>query len=90
MSPARRNLYLFRVAFSVVWVALVTLAGSSTHSGDTVSILARLLLVVYPISDAAAMVVDLRTHTTAQSRLPQHVNATTSTAAAVTVAISHR
>jgi uncharacterized membrane protein HdeD (DUF308 family) len=87
MSSALRNLYLFRVAFSAVWVALVTLAGSSTHSGDTVSLLAGLLLVVYPISDAAATVVDLRTDTTAQSRLPQHINAATSTAAAVTIAI---
>jgi hypothetical protein len=87
MSSALRNLYLFRVAFSAVWVALVSTATPSTHSGNTVSILAGLLLVVYPISDAAATVVDLRTDTTARSRLPQRVNAATSTAAAVTVAI---
>jgi hypothetical protein len=87
MSSALRNLYLLRVAFSAVWVALVTLAGSSTHAGATVSILAGLLLVVYPISDAAATVVDLCTDTTGRSRFPQHVNAATSTAAAVTVAI---
>jgi uncharacterized membrane protein HdeD (DUF308 family) len=36
---------------------------------------------------AAATLVDLRTDTTAESRLPQHVNAATSSAAAVTVAI---
>jgi uncharacterized membrane protein HdeD (DUF308 family) len=86
-SPTLRNLYVFRVAFSAVWVALVNTATPSTHSGATVSILAGLLLVVYPISDAAATVVDLRTDTTGRSRLPQHVNAATSTAAAVTVAI---
>ena len=51
------------------------------------SILAGLLLVVYPISDAAATVVDLRTDTTGRSRLAQRVNAATSIAAAVTVAI---
>jgi hypothetical protein len=58
MSSVLRNLYLFRVAFSAVWVALVSTAAPSAHSGDTVRILAGLLLVVYPISDAAATVVD--------------------------------
>ena len=87
MSAALRNLYLFRVAFSAVWVALASRITPSTHSGATVNILAGLLLVVYPISDAAATVVDLRTDTTGRSRLAQRVNAATSTAAAVTVAV---
>jgi uncharacterized membrane protein HdeD (DUF308 family) len=87
MSSSLRNLYLFRVAFSAIWVALVSTDTPSTHSGATVSILAGLLLVVYPISDAAATVVDLRTDTTGRSRLAQRVNAATSIAAAVTVAI---
>lgn len=43
MSSALRNLYLFRVAFSAVWVALASTATPSTHSRDTVSILAGLL-----------------------------------------------
>ena len=87
MSSVLRNLYLSRVVFSAAWVALVSLAGSSTHSADTVSILAGLLLVVYPMFDAVATVVDLRADTTAKPRLAQHVNAATSTAAAVTVAV---
>jgi hypothetical protein len=44
MNSTLRNLYLFRVAFSALWVALVTLAGSKDHPGDTVSLLAGLLL----------------------------------------------
>ncbi|MBV9817412.1 MAG: hypothetical protein JOZ07_03555 [Solirubrobacterales bacterium] len=87
MSSALRNLYLFRVAFSIVWVALLTLTSPPSHPGTTVSILGGLLLVAYPISDAAATVVDLRTDTTGRLRLPQRVNAATSAAAAITVAI---
>jgi uncharacterized membrane protein HdeD (DUF308 family) len=88
MSSTLRNLYLFRVAFSAVWVALVSTATPSTHSGATVSLLAGLLLVVYPITDGAATIVDLRTDTTGRSRLPQRINAATSAAAAVTVAVT--
>lgn len=88
MSSALRNLYFFRVAFSALWVALVSAVGSSTHFGTTVSILAGLLLVAYPISDMVATVVDLRTAATGRSRLPQRVNAATSAAAAAAAAVA--
>jgi hypothetical protein len=55
-----RDLYLVRCGFFPLWVALVfTLAAPGTGSG-TVSFLGRLLLVVYPVSDAVATLFDLR------------------------------
>lgn len=85
MTASLRKLYFFRVAFSVTWVALVSFVGPSAASGSSLSILAGLLLVIYPMSDAIATIVDLRSDATGQSKVPQRINATTSTATAVAV-----
>ena len=77
-----RVLYLFRAGFSVVWVALVSALASPAAPGGTPGVLAGLLLVCYPVSDAVATVYDLRANRTAQSRWPQQVNLVAGVAAA--------
>jgi len=82
-----RDLYLFRCGFSALWVALVfTLAAPGTGSG-TVSFLGGILLVVYPVSDAVATVVDLRR---AAGGWPQLVNLGFDLVAAIAVLVAVR
>jgi uncharacterized membrane protein HdeD (DUF308 family) len=56
-----RSLYLIRIAFSVIWVALVFATSHSLKSGDAPSLVAAVLLVAYPLWDAIATVLELRT-----------------------------
>jgi uncharacterized membrane protein HdeD (DUF308 family) len=77
-----RALYFFRVGFSVAWVALVSALASSATPGYTPGVLAGILLVCYPVSDAAATVLDLRANAAPWSRWPQQVNLAAGVAAA--------
>lgn len=56
-----RSLYLIRIAFSVVWVALVFATCHALRSADAPSAIAAVLLVIYPLWDAIATVRELRT-----------------------------
>src|ERR1700712_1360752 len=56
-----RSLYLVRIMFSVVWVVLVFTTSHSLRSGDAPSTVAAVLLIVYPLWDAIATVLELRT-----------------------------
>lgn len=58
---ALRSLYLIRIVFSVIWVVLVFTTSHSLKSGDAPSTIAAVLLVVYPLWDAVATVLELRT-----------------------------
>jgi uncharacterized membrane protein HdeD (DUF308 family) len=55
-----RSHYLTRVAFSVIWVVLVLATCHSLKSTDAPSAIAAVLLVVYPLWDAIATVLELR------------------------------
>ena len=55
-----RSLYLLRIAFSVVWVALVLATSHALRSADAPSAIAAVLLVGYPLWDAIATVLELR------------------------------
>ena len=55
-----RSLYLIRVAFSLVWVALVTATSATLVSTDEPTVAAAVLLVVYPLWDAIATLVERR------------------------------
>jgi uncharacterized membrane protein HdeD (DUF308 family) len=61
-STRLRNLYAVRVAFSLGWVALVLWASASLAASDRISVLAGVLLIGYPVSDALATFVELRTN----------------------------
>jgi tryptophan-rich sensory protein len=49
-----RSLYLIRVIFSLIWVALVFTTSASLKSTDTPTVVAAVLLVTYPLWDAVA------------------------------------
>ncbi|MEV0935635.1 DUF308 domain-containing protein [Streptomyces phaeochromogenes] len=60
-----RSLHLIRVAFSLVWVALVATTSASLVSPDEPTVIAAVLLVVYPLWDAVATLVERRMTTAA-------------------------
>jgi uncharacterized membrane protein HdeD (DUF308 family) len=55
-----RSLYLIRVAFSLIWVALVVTTSASLLSPDKPTVIAAVLLVVYPLWDAIATFLEHR------------------------------
>lgn len=63
-----RNLYYGRFVFAVVWAALLMLTAT------TLTPFAIALLVIYPLFDVAAAVIDFRTSGTERPRAPLYVN----------------
>ncbi|MFI6495456.1 DUF308 domain-containing protein [Streptomyces sp. NPDC050564] len=55
-----RSLYLIRVAFSLIWVALVFTTSASLVSTDRPTVIAAVLLIVYPLWDAIATLLERR------------------------------
>ncbi|MGW4825359.1 DUF308 domain-containing protein [Streptomyces sp. NPDC004227] len=55
-----RSLYLIRVAFSLIWVALVVTTSASLVSTDRPTVIAALLLVIYPLWDVTATLLERR------------------------------
>ncbi|MFJ6893846.1 DUF308 domain-containing protein [Streptomyces hokutonensis] len=56
-----RSLYLIRVAFSLIWVALVVTTSASLVSTDRPTVIAAVLLIVYPLWDVVATLLERRT-----------------------------
>ncbi|MBO3100605.1 hypothetical protein [Cellulomonas fengjieae] len=77
MTAMLRRLYLVRFAFAVVWAALLFLTASATGPFLTI------LLVVYPLADAAAVLWQLRSKDQAASRAAERINVAVSVAVAV-------
>jgi len=55
-----RSLYLIRVAFSLIWVALVGTTSAALVSTDKPTAIAAVLLVVYPLWDVIATLLERR------------------------------
>ncbi|MGW5057532.1 DUF308 domain-containing protein [Streptomyces sp. NPDC004096] len=55
-----RTLYLIRVVFSLIWVALVVTTSASLVSTDRPTVIAGVLLIVYPLWDAVATLLERR------------------------------
>ncbi|MET7737470.1 DUF308 domain-containing protein [Streptomyces sp. NPDC005402] len=55
-----RSLYLIRVVFSLIWVALVLATSASLASTDRPTVIAALLLIVYPLWDVIATLLERR------------------------------
>jgi hypothetical protein len=55
-----RSLYLIRVIFSLIWVALVFTTSASLKSKDTPTVIAAVLLVIYPPWDVIATLLERR------------------------------
>ncbi|RDG39059.1 hypothetical protein DVH02_06090 [Streptomyces corynorhini] len=60
-SAALRSLHLIRVAFSLIWVALVFATSASLVSTDEPTVTAAVLLVIYPLWDVVATLLERRT-----------------------------
>jgi uncharacterized membrane protein HdeD (DUF308 family) len=83
VAPSLRKLYFVRFGFAVVWAVVIFAVGSS------LSPVAATLLVLYPLFDVAAAIVDLRaTRTSGSSTALLYVNTALSLAAAVGLAIA--
>ncbi|ROP42175.1 hypothetical protein [Saccharothrix texasensis] len=77
-----RNLYYARFGFAIVWTGLLALTASAlTPFGIA-------LLVVYPLFDVAAAVVDFRSSGSARPRAPLYANMALSLLAAIGVAVA--
>ncbi|SFF72050.1 DUF308 domain-containing protein [Streptomyces mirabilis] len=59
-SSGLRSLYLIRVAFSLIWVALVVATSASLVSADKPTVIAAVLLVSYPLWDVIATLLERR------------------------------
>ncbi|MEV6171854.1 DUF308 domain-containing protein [Streptomyces sp. NPDC051954] len=55
-----RSLYLIRVVFSLIWVALVFATSASLVSADRPTVIAAVLLIVYPLWDVIATLLERR------------------------------
>jgi uncharacterized membrane protein HdeD (DUF308 family) len=83
-----RTLYFVRVIFSVIWVALIFILVSTVTVASGASVLAGVLLVIYPIWDVVATVFDVRASRGAQSTTPQLVNIVIGTVAALAMIVA--
>ncbi|MFC4118982.1 hypothetical protein [Nonomuraea zeae] len=81
-AAALRNLYVVRFGFAVVWAILLFLTGPGS---GPVSVA---LLVIYPLFDVAAAIVDLRTSKTARPTTALYVNLALSLLAAIGLAVT--
>jgi uncharacterized membrane protein HdeD (DUF308 family) len=82
IAPALRRLYFARFAFAIVWAALLFLTKS--HLGPV----AVTLLVLYPLFDVGAAVVDVRSSGATGPARGLYVNIAISLLAAIGVAIA--
>jgi uncharacterized membrane protein HdeD (DUF308 family) len=69
-----RNLYFVRAVVSAVWVTLVFLLASTVTTGTRPTVIAVVLLTIYPAWDAIATFFDARATPGATSHLPQYTN----------------
>ncbi|TDD19972.1 hypothetical protein E1218_23080 [Kribbella turkmenica] len=77
-----RNLYSVRAAFAVLWAGLLAI------SAPTVNPVSTALLVIYPLFDVAAAVIDVRTSGAARPRVPLYVNMALSLLTAIGLAVA--
>lgn len=81
-AMALRNLYYVRFAFAAIWAVLVFALGRTIDPATIV------LLVIYPLFDVAAAVIDFRTSGAARPSLPLYLNMALSLLTAVGLAFA--
>lgn len=88
-SSGLRSLYLIRVAFSLIWVALVVTTSASLVSADKPTVIAAVLLVIYPLWDVIATLLEHRMAGTGSMDRAGGINVTLglATAAVMTAAV---
>lgn len=63
-----RNLYYVRFVFALVWAILLVL------TAHTINPFAVVLLIIYPVFDVAAAVIDFRSSSSRRTRAPLYIN----------------
>jgi uncharacterized membrane protein HdeD (DUF308 family) len=86
-ADSLRNLYFVRTVFSAIWVTLVFLLAAAVTTGTRPTVIAVVLLTIYPAWDAIATFFDARATPTATTHLPQYVNIVLGLIAAVLILV---
>ena len=86
--PALRRLYLARSAFAIAWAVLLVLTASSVGPATSIGALTVVLLVLYPLVDVGAAVVDLRSAGAARPSAALRLTIALSLLAAVGLALA--
>lgn len=81
-TQALRNLYYGRFGFAIVWAILLFLLAKTINPGSAV------LLVIYPLFDVAAAVIDYRSSGASRPKNLLYVNMALSLATAIGLAIA--
>lgn len=82
LAPALRTLYLVRFGFAILWAVLLFLTGAE------IGPVSGTLLVLYPLFDVAAIVVDSRTARGGRASAALYANIAVSTLAAAGLAFA--
>lgn len=77
-----RNLYLVRFGFAVVWAILLMLFGKTINPG------AIALIIIYPLFDGAAAIVDYRSSGSSRPKAPLFINMALSLLTAIGLAVA--
>ncbi|MEV6481414.1 DUF308 domain-containing protein [Streptomyces sp. NPDC051576] len=83
-----RSLYLIRIAFSLIWVALLLANSGSLVSKDSPSAIVAVLLVVYPLWDVVATLLERRLAGTGSTHLVSALNMALGLAAALGMTVA--
>ncbi|WP_067899046.1 hypothetical protein [Nocardia vaccinii] len=67
-AKALRNLYYVRFGFAIVWAVLMMAVAKTISPGTVV------LLVIYPLFDVAAAVIDFRSSGNTRAKAPLYIN----------------
>jgi hypothetical protein len=81
-TKSLRSLYFVRFGFAIVWAILTIAIGKSINPGTVV------LLLIYPLFDVAAAVIDFRTSGESRPKSPLYVNMVLSLAATIGLGIA--
>jgi hypothetical protein len=81
-TKSLRTLYYVRFAFAIVWAVLMMAVAKKINPGATA------LLVIYPLFDVAAAVIDFRSSGTTRPKAPLYVNMALSLLTAVGLAVA--
>jgi uncharacterized membrane protein HdeD (DUF308 family) len=89
VTPAGlRSLYLIRAGFSLIWVALVFSTSGSLKSTDKPTVIAAALLVIYPLWDVIATLLERRMAGTGSASRVSAVNVALGLAATIGMIIA--
>ena len=83
-----RTLYLIRVIFSLIWVTVVLTTCASLKSANTPTVVAAVLLTVYPLWDAVATLLEGRMAGTGSSSRVRAINVALGLAATIGMVIA--